>query len=383
MRLHKPLHQRLNLPRLINASGTLTSLGGCRTRPEVIQAMAEVAAEFVQLDEFHQKAGEYIARLLGVEAAMVISGAAAGLTLATAACMVGEDGSLSSRLPSPPPKHNVIIQCCHRNPFERAIQIAGATLLQIGNAIRTRPEDLESAIASGAASDDEAAAVVFFLQSALLDASLSLDETLEIAHAHKLPVIVDAAAELPPKQNLWALAQAGADLVIFSGSKDLRGPQTSGLMMGRRDLIASAMRQSAPHEHVVGRPMKAGKGVVAGMLAAVESYLVEDEKVRFAEWENIAKLIEESLNQVRGLRANRFTPQQPYIQPACVPRVAITLEETGSLSIPGLKKVLWEGDPPIAAEVIRDALIINTHTLTIEEAEIVVERVKGIYLDQS
>jgi L-seryl-tRNA(Ser) seleniumtransferase len=334
--------------------------------------MAEISGEFVSLEDLHKKAGEHLARLLGVEAAMVTSGAAAGLTLATAACMVGDDFALASSLPAPPPKHKVIIQCCHRNPFERAIQMAGATLVQVGDAIRTRQVDLESAFS------DDVAAVVTFMQAEMLDASLSLSDTLEIAHAHNVPVIVDAAAELPPKSNLWKLAEKGADLVIFSGSKDLRGPQTSGLMVGRSDLIASAMRQSAPHEHVIGRPMKAGKGIVIGMLTAVELYLAEDESSRFAEWEKIATYIEAGLSEIPGLQARRFTPDQPYIQPATVPRLAVTLLDEGPLTLSDLKIALWEGDPPIAVEVAGEVLWINTHTLTMGEAEIIVQRMVEI-----
>ncbi len=364
----------MDIPRknLINAAGTLTSYGGCRTSPEVIAAMAEIAGEFTSLIELHQEAGQHLAQILGVEATMVTSGAAAGLTLATAACMVGDDPVLASQLPTSPPKHKVIIQCCHRNPFERAIQLAGARLVQVGDAIRTRPVDLESAL------DQEVAAVAFFLQGEMLDASLRLSETLEIAHAHTIPVIVDAAAELPPKENLWALAQAGADLVIFSGSKDLRGPQTSGLMVGRSDLITQVMAQTAPHEHVVGRPMKAGKEVVAGLVAAVEHYLVEDEAARFTEWRKIAAYCIGQLNDIEGFGLRLFTPTQPYIQPACIPRVGIAFKASLDLTPSSLKLSLWEGNPPIAVEVIKGELCLNVQTLTMAEAEIIVQRIKSI-----
>lgn len=376
MKSENKFHPQLNVSPVINASGTLTSLGGCRTRPEVIQAMANIASEFIPLEVLHQSAGEYLAKILGVGAAMVTSGGAAGLTLAAAACMVeGSTGNPSvaiSRLPQPPLKHKVIIQCSHRNPFERAIPMTGATLIQVGDAIQTRPVDLESAMG------EYIAAVVFFLQAAMLDSSLSLAETIEIAHAHNVPVIVDAAAELPPKSNLWELADRGADLVIFSGSKDLRGPQTSGLMVGRPDLIKLAMDQSAPHEHVIGRPLKAGKEIVAGMLAAVELYLAEDESVRFAEWKRIAKFIETNLNQIPGLRTRIFTPMQPKIQPAIIPRVAVRFEEDSFPSAPDVKRTLWDGDPAISVEAVKGELWINTHTLTISEAEIVVRRIKEI-----
>jgi uncharacterized pyridoxal phosphate-dependent enzyme len=369
----------MKIPRVINAAGTLTSLGGCRTHPEVIQAMAKIAGEFLSLEELHHKAGEHLARMLGVEAAMVTSGAAAGLSLATAACMVGEQAGLASQLPTPPPKSKVIIQCCHRNPFERAILLAGATLVQVGDSIRTRSSDLEAALEEETSPGKGIAAVAFFLQGEMLEASLSLSETLEIAHAHNVPVIVDAAAELPPKSNLWTLAAQGADLVIFSGSKDLRGPQTSGLMVGRGDLISAARQQTAPHEHVIGRPMKAGKEIVAGMLAAVELYLAEDETARFAEWGRIADFIESGLGAVQSLHVRQFYPDQPYIQPAIVPRLAITLEPDTGLTIAGLKQALWQGNPPIAVEVVRDELWINVHTLTLDEARIIVQHMRELF----
>ena len=200
----------------------------------------------------------------------------------------------------------------------------------------------------------------------------------EIAHAHDVPVIVDAAAELPPKDHLWALSNQGADLVVFSGSKDLRGPQTSGLMVGRADLIAAALSQSAPHERVIGRPMKAGKEVVAGLVAAVELYLTEDEAARFAEWDRIAAYLVKEMGKNIGLKLRQFHPAEPYIQPACIPRVGITFQ-TGMDHTPSdLKTALWMGDPPIAVEVFSEEIWLNVHTLTMAEAEIIVHRFETI-----
>jgi L-seryl-tRNA(Ser) seleniumtransferase len=364
-----PDYASLKISRVVNAAGTLTSLGGCRTRPEAVSAMRKAAHQFVPFEILQKKTGAHLARILGVPAALVTAGAAPGLTLATAACMVRADPSSAARLPLRPQKHKVIIQCSHRSPFERAILLAGAVLEQVGDAIHTRPSDLESVF------DDQTAAVVFFLQAEMLTSSLSLTDTLEVAHAHGIPVIVDAAAELPPKSNLWELVGRGADLVVFSGGKDLRGPQASGLLVGREDLIASALMQSAPHEHVVGRPLKPGKEAILGLVAAVETYLEEDEAARFAEWERIAIKFEEALNALPGLRTERFTPTQPYIQPACTPRVSISLDDSESHTVPELKHALWEGEPPIATEIIQGKLILNTHTLTPPEAEIIIQRI--------
>jgi len=379
MKSKNNIYAKFQMPQVINAAGTLTSLGGCRTHPVVMEAMSAAAGEFIPLAEFHQKTGEHLARALGVEAAMVTSGAAAGLVLASSVCLLGANPkTAASTLPSRPPKNQVLIQCCHRNPFERAIQMAGAKLTQFGDAIRTRPEDLESAIEAGLAYEDGIIAIAFFLQGSMLDPSLGLTETLEIGHSYKIPVIVDAAAELPPKSNLWSLAQDGADLVIFSGSKDLRGPQSSGLMVGRHDLITSAMEQSAPYEHVIGRPLKAGKEIAAGMLAAVELYLEEDEGKRFEEWNRISSFIEAGLGVVPGLQVRSFTPDQPYIQPALIPRLSVTLDDDLPINVIDLKSALWEGEPAIATEVIRDMMILNMHTLVMEEAVVLIQKVKRI-----
>jgi L-seryl-tRNA(Ser) seleniumtransferase len=359
-----------NIPEVVNAAGTLTSLGGCRTRPEAMKAMLAAADQFIPFEVLQRKMGEHLAQVLGVPAAMVSAGAAPGLTLAAAACMVGYDRVSAAQLPAPPIKNKIIIQCSHRSPFERAILLAGASLVQVGDAIRTRAIDLESAI------DDQTAAVVFFLQAEMLASSLSLDDTLAIAHTQGLPVIVDAAAELPPKSNLWELAQRGADLVVFSGGKDLRGPQASGLMVGAEALIESALMQSAPHEHVAGRVLKPGKEAIMGLVAAVEAYLAEDETARFAEWEQIAKLLEDALGAIPGIRVDRFYPSQPFIQPACTPRVGVCLDDSVPLTIQELERALWEGMPPIATEIIQGKLVLNTHTLTLSETEIILERIQ-------
>ena len=161
--------------------------------------------------------------------------------------------------------------------------------------------------------------------------------------------------------------------MIFSGGKDLRGPQASGLMVGRPDLIAAALTQSAPHEHVLGRPLKPGKEAVLGLVAAVEAYLAEDESARFAEWERIASMLEDALDALPGLRAGRYIPTQPYIQPACTPRVAVSLDEAVPLTLPALKTALMEGQPPIATEIIRGKLVFNTQTLTMSEARIIIQ----------
>jgi len=365
-------YDRLNVNRVINSRGTLTSLGGSRMFPSAAQGMVEASACFVELTELSRKAGDYVSKLLNVEASIITAGAAAGLTEAAAACMAGTDAYLRSKLPDPIPKNEIIIQCTHRNPFERAIRISGATLCEIGNAIETHPFELEGAI------NEHTAAVVFFLQAEMLDASLRLEETLEIAHHFNVPVIVDAAAELPPKSNLWTIAQKGADLVIFSGGKDLRGPQSSGLMVGRKDLIEAAALQTAPYEYSVARPMKASKETILGLVAAIEEYLLEDEPERFHQWNLMCEHLEQALADLPELFTKRTRPNQPKLQPAVIPRIAIGLEPSAGFSLDDLNQNLQSGSPKILVTQMNGSILINPHTLTMEEIQIIISRIKEI-----
>jgi uncharacterized pyridoxal phosphate-dependent enzyme len=365
-------YERLHVSRLINAQGTLTSLGGSLMFPSAAQAMVEASSCFIDLTDLARQAGVYISKCLNVEAALITAGAAAGLTQAAAACMAGADQYLRSLLPALLPKNEIIIQCAHRNPFDRALRVAGAKLCEIGNAIETHPFELEGTI------NDHTAAVVFFLQGEMLEASMGLEQTMEIAHRFNVPVIVDAAAELPPKSNLWTIAQRGADLVIFSGGKDIRGPQSSGLMVGRKELIEAAALQTSPYEYSVARPMKTSKETILGLLAAFEEYLQEDETVRFQQWNLYCDQIEAGLADIPGLVTKRLLPVQPKHQPAVIPRVSIEVKPSARFTLDHINQFLQSGDPKILVTQKNSSLIINPHTLTLEEVHIIIARIKGI-----
>ncbi|HZK12345.1 MAG TPA: aminotransferase class V-fold PLP-dependent enzyme, partial [Atribacterota bacterium] len=225
-------YQDLCIRKVINAAGTYTVYGGSLVSNEVIRAMEIASHNFVDIDELLQKTGEYIAKLIGVEAALITAGAAAGLTLSAAACMAGSKPEFINALPNTEGmKNEIIIMRCHRNPYDNAMVLAGAKFIEIGNGIETHSWELEAAIG------EKTAAVAFFVQAEMLEASLPLTKVIEIAHAKNIPVIVDAAAELPPIENLSKFMKMGADIVLFSGGKDLRGPQSSGLMLGKKDMV--------------------------------------------------------------------------------------------------------------------------------------------------
>ena len=365
-------YKTLGIPRVINVSGTLTALGGSRMFPAAAEAMAYASQYFVNMFEVQEKVGARIAELLNVEAALVTAGAAAGLVQSAAACMAGCDPYLRSRLPDvAPAKREIIVMRSHRNPYDQALKTAGARLVEIGDAVRTQTWELEGSI------NENTAAILFVMQSEVLDASLTFSETLTSAHAFGVPVIVDAAAELPPKSNLWRLVHQGADLVLFSGGKDMRGPQTSGLIVGRKDLVQAAAYHSAPY-HSVGRPMKASKEICIGLLAALECYLAEDEHHRFDVWKKQQERFLQSLGGVEELRVSSFEPVQPGIHPLHIPRVKISFTNQFPMSTEAFVELLKRGDPCIYVDRHKDVIILNMHTLLENEVDIVIDKIKSI-----
>src|SRR5215211_2621948 len=286
------VYDELGVRTVINASGTLTRLGGSRMAPEVLAAMAEAAASFVHIDQLQARAGAVIAEITGAEAGYVTTGAAAGLALGLAACVAGLDVGKMDRLPDTTGMNNeVVVQRGHRNAYDHAIRSAGVRFVEVGylgypGAGGTFGWQLDEAIT------ERTVAVA----CPILDTpgTLSLPEVAEIAHRKGVPVIVDAAAELPPRSNLRRFIAEGADLVTFSGGKAIGGPQASGILAGRADLIRSVALQHqdmdvhprtwqyrsliaggllpGPPHHGIGRPMKVGKEAIVGLMVALRQF---------------------------------------------------------------------------------------------------------------
>lgn len=362
-------YEALGVRPVINAYATLTRLGGSLMPPEVIRAMNEAAACFVDLHELQCRMGERIAELTRNEAAYVSSGAAAGLLLATAACITGTDRELMHRFPDLNGlKDEVIVHHTHRNGYDYAVRQTGAKLVEIGDDAGTTREHLEQAITS------KTAAFFWFQGAMVTPRDLPLPEVIEVAHAHGIPVIVDAAAQLPPVSNLWDFTHMGADLAIFSGGKDLCGPQASGLVLGRKDLIEACRMHGNPN-HAIGRPMKVGKEEMLGLLAAVERYLTLDHDAREQYCENTVKLWCDGLNEVPGLSAMRTFPNEAG-QP--LPRCYIAVDRE-HLERDSIVEQLAAGNPSIIVEPTPEGGIhLNPMTLSPGEEQIILSRILEI-----
>jgi L-seryl-tRNA(Ser) seleniumtransferase len=364
-------YEQLGVTPVINASATLTRLGGSRMPPPVLAAMQEAAHAFVDLDLLQQRVGQRIAELTGNEACYVSCGAAAGIALATAACMVGTDPAGIANLPHlTGSRDSVVIHRSHRNGYDHAVRQVGARLREIGMAHTTQAWELEHAL------DERVACVVYFAGEHYASASLPLEDVIAAAHAKNVPVVVDAAAQIPPVASLWHFTkELGADVAVFSGGKGLRGPQPSGLVLGRADIVAGCRANGSPN-HSIGRPMKVGKEEMLGLLAAVEWSLAQDEAAVLAEYESIVRGWVDGLSGIPNVRVERGYPSEAG-QPHS--RCVIRLEAGNAWTRDGLVRALMDGSPAIAVGGIgRDAIALNPQTLEPGEPEIVAERVRAL-----
>lgn len=366
------LLQQLGIHPVINAAGTFTTLGGCRIRPQAVAAMIEVAPHFVNFDQLQRAVGERIAERIGVEATVVVAGASAGLALCAAACIAGKDPAARRALPGPIHPKEILVPTSHRNPYDQALRIGGGEIIEAGDLIATDANMLNEKIGP------ETAAIAFFLQATMLDASPRLEEVLELGRHRGVPVIVDAAAELPPRHNLWSIVHAGASLVVFSGGKEIGGPPASGLVVGQRDWIEQVRYHAIPN-YGVGRPMKPSKEAIVGLLAALEEYLDEDEGVLVDTWQAKADQLEQALHTCNVPGVARYTPTQPRVQPACTPRFAIVLDNVQDAQL--AQEMLLAGSTPVAVDRWRERLILNVQTLKAGEIAFVAERLSEVLAD--
>lgn len=330
------IYDELGVPRVINAAGTKTRIGGTRIRPEAATAMHRATTEFARISDLQAKASDTISNITGADAGYVASGAAACLTLAAAATITGHDPHAMSRLPQTDNRPNeILIPKVHRNSYDHALRAAGATLTDIGTNDHTlgpgatdlEPWEIEAAIT------DNTAAIAYVPRN-----NLPLDPIITTAHDHDLPVIIDAAGQLPPKHNLTRFIDAGADLVIFSGGKAIRGPQNTGIIAGTTNLITAIALQHLDMDttintwnppptlidpttlpgvprHGIGRGYKVSKEALVGLITALQLYHQEDQHTQHQQHNHQLQKIATALTNIPHITITHHNKNDPTTTP--------------------------------------------------------------------
>ena len=390
----------LGVPTIVNAAGPLTRLSGAPLHPEVINAMAEAAQHCVRMEDLEAAAGQYLADVTGAEAGYVTSGAAAGLALGAAACIAGLDPALMDLLPGTEGIPNqLVIQRPHLTSYSHALRTAGARLIEVGylgypGQGTVWPWQVEAAITS------ETVGLAYSVRTA--PGVVPLETMVEIAHKHGLPVIVDAAAALPPVANLRGFIAAGADLVVFSGGKAIGGPQASGILVGKAPLVESvalqhqdmdilpatwkgrerylqSQRFPGPPHHGIGRPMKVGKEGIVGLVTALRRFLATDHDEERRREEKQLMTILDGLQDLAGIRTEILSDHQAP-RPYATALVRVDEQVIGR-SVESLINELADGSPPIAVShnfVHEHAIGIIASSLRQEEELLVLSKVREI-----
>jgi L-seryl-tRNA(Ser) seleniumtransferase len=361
------IYNQLGIRPLINAAGTYTMLSACTMPREVVQAMDDAARYQVSIQELHEAVGKKIAALTGAEAALVTAGAANALTLATAACIAGKDQKKITRLPDTDGiKNEVIVQKAHRVAYEHAIRAAGGRLIEV----ETR-DQLVNAIG-------EKTAMLFFLNFADPNGKVKRQEFVEIARKAKIPTLMDAAADVPPPGRLSEYVKMGFDLVAFSGGKGLRGPQCSGLLLGRKELIEAAYLNGSPHADSVGRGAKVGKEEIVGLWTAVELYMKKDHKAERNEWDSRVRVLRKAVEGLRSVTSETYVPEianeSPHVRISWDPKVLPLKNDQA-------RKLLRDGDPRIEitpSDGTLPNLVIGVWMLQPGQDRVVARRVREV-----
>jgi uncharacterized pyridoxal phosphate-dependent enzyme len=298
------IYAELGIRPFINAAGAYTELGGGLMHEEVLDVMQEVSVRSVSISELQHAIGEKIAAMLGCEAALVTAGCASSLALSAAACIAGKDPDKIRGLPvASASKCEVIMQKTHRFEYDHAIRNSGAKIVEIETL-----EELKAAVSGRTV-------MLFFLNSANHKGKILREEFAQTANQLGIPVLIDAAADLPPVENLYILTRMGYDLVGFSGGKSLRGPQCSGLLLGRKDLIEAAFLNGSPHSDSLGRVSKVGKEGIVGLYRALQVFLKTDQAAEWNEWKRRVSVILGELSLIPGIQTSMSIPDPPHSRP--------------------------------------------------------------------
>lgn len=395
----RTIYDELGVPTVINAVGTKTRISGTLMRGEAADAMREASRAFVRISDLQQRASELIAEATGAQAGYVTSGASAALSMAAAACLAGDDLSVMARLPDTEGIPNeIVMPRTHRNGYDHALRLPGAKIVDVGandytvgtGSRNVEPWEVEAAIS------EQTVAVAY---TAKPRTQPPLERVCEVAHAYDVPVIVDAAAQLPPATNLERYIEQGADLVAFSGGKAIRGPQSTGILAGSTRLIRSVARQhidmhaaeaawDPPAELLasdelpgvprqgIGRSMKVGKEEVVGLIRALELFIEEDHEATLQRWNDRTEWVATALAETSGLKAHIEGGDKI----GSISQAVVTVDpaRTG-MTATALVRALRAETPRVFVGADRlddDVFTVNPMCLSDDEAEYVVERVR-------
>lgn len=368
------VYERLGVRRVINAWGVATELGGWTPSRKVMQAMEQANEATVEMQELLQKSGDFIADLLGVEAAYVTSGGAAAQALGIAACMAGADPDKIARLPDTAGmKDEVVIQARNRYMFDRCYTLTGAALVEAGDSGGTSESDLHDAIGP------RTAAVAYYIQPPIDDAIVSLEDTVSIARSHGVPAVADACSQIYPLDYFRRCAQS-ADLVTF-GAKYMGAPHSAGFVCGKRDLIDAVSAQSFVSYHydggkAVGRAMKIDRHEIIGVVTAIEDWFTMDHEERILEYEARFADIEEAVRDLDGVAARRTEIHHyvPYV-------MVIDIDESIiGKSAEDVRAELDSGNPRIWVDAESGSLRVVVNCMTDEETRITADRLREALL---
>lgn len=364
--IRRDYFKELGVRTFINAAGTYTFMTGSLMHPEVIEAYNYATNQYVFLDDLQDKVGARIAELLHCEAATITSGAASAITLGTAGVLAGMDNEKVVQIPDlRGMKSEVIMQKSHRIGYAHAIRNCGVKIVYV----ETRKE-LEKAI-------NEKTAMMWFFNGNNFVGEIQDEEWIEVAKKHGIPTFNDCAADVPPVENLWKYTKMGFDMVAFSGGKGLRGPQSGGLLLGKKKYIDAARLHAPPRGNNVGRGMKVNKEEVLGMLATVESYLSRDHQADWDLWEYQIQMIHDAVADIEGVNPEIHVPKVANH----VPSLRISMDSELTEWTPDeVRKKLKEGHPSIETVGGKESIGITTWMMDAGQERIVASRLREILL---
>lgn len=356
----------LGVRTFINAAGTYTTLTASLMPPEVIDAIEYASKHYVSLIELQDKVGERIASLAGCEAAMVTSGAAGALMCGTAACITGTDSKAIRQIPDLTGlKSEVLVQKSHRYGYDHAVRACGVRMVEVETA-----EELQAAAGPKTA-------MMLFFNDVVAQGKINAEEFVALGKKLKVPTFNDAAADVPPVENLSKYSKMGFDLVTFSGGKGIRGPQSAGLLLGRKDLIEAARLNTSPYSDSIGRGCKVNKEELLGMLVALEIFMKKDHAAEWKEWERRIRTIADSVRDLPTIETETWVPEIANH----VPHLKIRWSPDAiAVTPPEVMKQLRAGQPSIEASPATNSkeLVFGVWMLQPGEAEKVARRLRAV-----